>query len=217
MADDSPSLYLFTPVIERVDAFEPVLRAALDAAAPACVFLRLAAMGDSEATRAAARLTPIAQVAGAAVLLASPRVAARAGADGVHLSGLGDEGLARLGEAIESLKPERIVGAGGLRSRHDAMSVGELDVDYVAFGDPAPDGWTPDADFVVERVEWWASIFNVPCVGFAARLADVERIGSAGADFVAIGDAVWSDPRGVDAALRDASAALARVVRPSEP
>jgi thiamine-phosphate pyrophosphorylase len=217
MADDSPSLYLFTPVIERVEAFEPMLQRALDAAQPACVFLRLATMGDSEASRIASRLTPIVQAAGAAALLANPRVAARAGADGVHLAASGDEGLARLSEAIESLKPERIVGAGGLRSRHDAMSAGELDIDYVAFGDPAPDGWTAEADFVVERVEWWASIFNVPCVGFAAQLADVERIGSAGADFVAIGDAVWSDPRGVEAALRDASAALARVVRPAGP
>lgn len=215
MADDSPSLYLFTPVIERVEAFEPLLRRALDAAQPACVFLRLAPMGDSEATRIASRLTPMVQAAGAAALLANPRVAARAGADGVHLAGGGDDGLARLSEAIDSLKPERIVGAGGLRSRHDAMSAGELDIDYLAFGDPAPDGWTPEADFVVERVEWWASIFNVPCVGFAAQLADVERIASAGAEFVAIGDAVWLDPRGVEAALRDASAALARVVRPS--
>lgn len=215
MTDDSPSVYLFTPIIERVDAFEPILRRAMEAASPACVFLRFPAMGDSEATRLAARLVPIIQAGGAAAMVASSRVAARAGADGVHVFGQGEALLADLEEAIESLKPERIVGAGGARTRHDAMTVGELDIDYIAFGDPAPDGWTPDADAVVERVEWWSSIFNVPCVGFASALADVERIAAAGADFVALGDAVWSDPRGVEQALRDVAVAIAGASRPA--
>lgn len=217
MSDDSPGLYLFTPVIERAEAFEPLLQRAVEACAPACVFLRLAPMGDSEASRLVARLAPIVQAAGAAALVAAPRIAARAGADGAHLPGEGEEAHGRLVEAIGSLKPERIVGAGGLRTRHHAMSVGELDIDYVAFGDPAPDGWTPDADFVVERIEWWSSIFNVPCVGYAADPRDAERIGAAGADFVAVGDAVWSDPRGIEAALRDVAIALARAAPPASP
>ena len=92
------------------------------------------------------------------------------------------------------------------------MMVGELDVDYVMFGDPAPDGWLPPLEQVVERVSWWAEIFNVPCVAFAARLEDVAALSQAGADFVALGDAVWEDARGPAAAVRDAQAALARGV-----
>ncbi len=152
------------------------------------------------------------QARGAAALFADPRIAGRANADGVHVFGQGEPLLAALEDAISSMKPQRIVGAGGLRTRHDAMSAGELDIDYVSFGDPSPDGWSPDIEFIVERVGWWSGIFNVPCVGFAPALADVERIAMAGADFVALGDCVWSDPRGPAAAMAEA-AVLARAGR----
>lgn len=213
MADDSPNLYLMTPPIARADEFAPALSAALAAADVACVHLRLAAMGEAESVRVASRLAPIAQERGAAALFSDPRIAGRAGADGVHVYGQGEALRAALDESIESMKPQRIVGAGGLRTRHDAMSAGERDIDYVAFGDPAPDGWTPDVDFIVERVGWWSAIFNVPCVGFAPALADVERIAQAGADFVALGDAVWSDPRGPAVAVAEAAAILSRAGR----
>lgn len=214
MSDDSPRLYLFTPLIERADAFAPALEAALKAGDVACVFLRLAPMGESEAARAASLLVPIVQAHGAAALVADSRVAGRSGADGVHVHGRDEALLEALGEAVEAMKPkDRIVGAGGMRTRHDSMAAGEMDIDYVAFGDPTPDGWTPDADFVTERVAWWSAIFNVPCVGFASSLADVARIGEAGADFVALGDAVWNDPRGAGAAIADATRTLAAIVR----
>jgi thiamine-phosphate pyrophosphorylase len=213
MADDSISLYLVTPVIARAEEFAPLLTAALAEADIACVNFRLGNGGESENARIASRLAPIAQGRGAAALFADARIAGRANADGVHVFGQGEALLAALDDAIASMKPQRIVGAGGVRTRHDAMSAGELDIDYMAFGDPAPDGWSPDADFVIERVEWWSTIFNVPCVGFASSLTDVERIARAGADFVALGDAVWSDPRGPAVALAEAAAILARVER----
>ncbi|MDP2357383.1 MAG: thiamine phosphate synthase, partial [Beijerinckiaceae bacterium] len=137
----------------------------------------------------------------------------RANADGVHVFGQGEALLSSLEDAISSMKPQRIVGAGGTRTRHDAMSAGELDVDYMCFGDPSPDGWTPDIDLIVERVGWWSSIFNVPCVGFASRLEDVEPIVSAGADFVALGDALWADSRGAAVAAAEAADIIARAAR----
>jgi thiamine-phosphate pyrophosphorylase len=60
------------------------------------------------------------------------------------------------------------------------------------FGEPRRDGWTPPLDETVERVAWWAEIFETPCVAYAARLDDVATLAAAGADFVALGDAVWS-------------------------
>lgn len=215
MADDSPRLYLFSPVVTGADDVAPALSAALEAADVACVFLRLAAMGESDNARVAARLVPIVQARGAAALVADQRIAGRSNADGVHVFGQSESLLAALDDAIASMKPQRIVGAGGLRSRHDAMSAGERDIDYVCFGDPAPDGWSPDADFIIDRVEWWSGIFNVPCVGFAPSLNDVERIAMAGADFVALGDAVWADPRGPSVAIAEAAAILARCERPA--
>ena len=40
--------------------------------------------------------------------------------------------------ALAFLKPDRIAGAGGLASRHDAMLAAETGADYVMFGDPPP-------------------------------------------------------------------------------
>jgi thiamine-phosphate pyrophosphorylase len=67
---------------------------------------------------------------------------------------------------------------------------------------------TPES--IVERVAWWAGIFNVPCVGYAQSLTEVENLVQAGADFVAVGDALWNDPRGVEAAMQDISKILAK-------
>src|SRR5262249_51770422 len=58
-------------------------------------------------------------------------IVARAGADGAHLTG-----IATFAASLALLKPDRIAGAGGLRSRHDAMLAGETGADYVMFGDP---------------------------------------------------------------------------------
>jgi thiamine-phosphate pyrophosphorylase len=74
------------------------------------------------------------------------------------------------------------------------------------FGGPNSD--EPHAS-IVEQVAWWAEIFNVPCVGFARELSGVSDLFRAGADFIALGDAVFSDPRGPAAALREAAAMIA--------
>ena len=58
---------------------------------------------------------------------------------------------------------------------------------------------------IVARVAWWAEIFNVPCVGYAHHLGGIGDLVRAGADFIALGDAVFADPRGAGTALRDAA------------
>jgi len=67
----------------------------------------------------------------------------------------------------------------------------------------------PPFDAIVELIEWWSELFTVPCVGFAATLAGIASLSAAGADFVAVGDSVWDDPRGALAALAEASRLLA--------
>ena len=54
---------------------------------------------------------------------------------------------------------------------------------------------------IAERVAWWAEIFEPPCVGYAATLAEVEMLARAGADFVAVGECIFNDARGPAAAL----------------
>jgi len=206
----TPRLYLLTPRFADVAAFAPRLDAGLAGADVACVLLDVDARDPSEAKRIVRALAPIVQRRDAALLVRDPVLAARAGADGVHIpAGEDFENVLRL--AIESVKPERIVGAGNVRTRHDAMVAGDLDADYVMFGDPSADGWTPPREAVLERVSWWAEIFNAPCVAYAADLADAAAFADAGADFIGLGEALWSDPRGPERAAADLMSALVRL------
>src|SRR4029077_20009907 len=142
---------------------------------------------------------------GAALLLdGHADLAARSGADGAHLGG-----VEALTAALATLKPARIAGCGRLATRHDAMLAAEAGADYVMFGEPDATGRRPAFDAVAERVAWWAELFEVPCVGFAASLDELEPLAAAGADFVAM-DCVFADPGGTSAAVADAARRLAR-------
>jgi len=195
-------LYLITPPLRLADLddFAPRFVAALRAGDVASALARLAPGAEGDAKRIVGRLAEISNAADVALLVErDARLAARAGADGAHVDG------EQVAEAVASLHPDRIAGAGHLRLRDDAMSAGEAGADYVMFGEPRPDGWIPPLEETLERVEWWAEIFQTPCVAFAATLEAVEPLARAGADFVALGDAVWSAPS-TETAVADATA-----------
>lgn len=203
-----PRLFLVTPP-DAGDSFVEPLRAACRAGDVASVLI----FGDARDPRAylsrAKSLVAAAQAEGAAALLnADAQLVGRAGADGFQCEG----GIEDLKAALDQLKPERIVGAANLRSRHDAMVAGEAGADYVFFGNLTPGETRGNAlDLLAERAEWWQAIFEVPCVVYAPSLDDVERIAAAGADFVALREAVWGAPDPAEA-VRAASAAIARAL-----
>ncbi len=198
MDDIAPRLYLATPPLADAAGFAPALNEALGAGDVASLLIRFAGV-DERANEAIVRaLAPAAQEKNVAVLVAaSANVALRAGADGAHVSGCGDA----LAETVKKLSPRYIVGAGDLETRDDAMRAGEAGADYVMFSDR-------DRDALIERVAWWAELFNTPCVARAATLADIAPLVEAGADFVLLDDAVWSDARGPVAAMAEAQALL---------
>ena len=192
-------LFLLTPklTLAEVAAFAPRFAAAAAATEAASALVRLAAGAESDAKRILAPLLEIAVRQDVALLVeVDPRLAARLGADGALVSGAGAE----LTSALDSLHPERIVGVGGLKLRDEAMEAGEAGADYIMFGEPRRDGWTPPFEDTLERVSWWAEIFQTPCVGYAATLENAEELAAVGADFVAIGDALWTAPVLEDAA-----------------
>jgi thiamine-phosphate pyrophosphorylase len=155
-------------------------------------------------TERAKRLAPPIQRAGAAFLIdGHPEIVARSGADGAHLTG-----LAALTDALPSLKPDRIAGVGDLGTRHDAMTAGEAGADYVLFGEPDAAGKRPSSEAIAERLDWWAELFEPPCVSFATSRDEAAHFAAAGADFVLVGDMIWNDPRGPRAALLDAQHAI---------
>ena len=106
--------------------------------------------------------------------------------DGVHL-------LAPVayGEARRRLGPDLIVGV-GCGTRDAAMTVAEAGADYVVFGgfeDSAPAAPTLDL------TTWWAALMTVPCVAAGCAGADdAALLRDAGADFIAVGAALWPDP-----------------------
>jgi thiamine-phosphate pyrophosphorylase len=201
----APRLYLVTPIIEDAAAFSGKLRDALAAADVAAVLLRLKPAGERDLINRIKVLAPVVQEKDIALLLDGlPELVARAGADGAHLTG-----IEAFMAAIESLKPAKIAGCGGVNSRDDTMLAGERGADYVMVGQVATGERRPPFDAIVERIEWWSELFTVPCVGFATSLTEIAPLVTAGADFVAIGEAIWDDPRGALAALAEASRLLA--------
>jgi len=193
----APRLYLVTPQLADPSGFVGPLTAALEAGDVAAVLLRLADVDERTSINCAKALAPAVQNKDAALLLdGRPDLVARAGADGAHLTG-----LAAFSNAVGELKPERIVGVGGLVTRHDAMLVAEQGADYVMFGEPTADGEGPAKAAIEDRVAWWAEVFEIPCVGFAASVEDVATLVAAGADFIALGDFLWRDPDSIAATM----------------
>jgi thiamine-phosphate pyrophosphorylase len=200
----APRLYLVTPEIEDAAGFARSLPEALGAADVAAVLLRLKKADERTQINRIKALVPAVQSAGVALVLdGMPELVARSGADGAHL-----RDFESFMAALPALKPDRIAGCGGLGSRDDAMTAAEEGADYVLFGEPDKDGERPSFDAIMERVEWWAELFQVPCVAFAASADEVAPLAAAGADFVAV-SYVWSDARGATAALTDAMSKLA--------
>jgi thiamine-phosphate pyrophosphorylase len=200
-----PRLYLITPPVADPESFAPALEAALGAGDVACVLLRFAPPDEGSRKKIVKRLAPLIQERDAALLLADDvPLVARAGADGAYVSQPGENFEA----ALDSLKPDRIVGLGGLATRDEAMSAGERDIDYLMFGDLDPGG--ESAESTLERASWWAEIFNLPCVGVAHDLAEVEALAKSGVEFVGLGPFVFSDPRGPAAVVAQAQAMLDR-------
>ena len=197
----APRLYLVTSPIAEAHAFSLALAVALGVGDVAAVLLRLAEADERTQINRAKALAPIVQDKGAALLLGGHAdLVARAGADGAHLTG-----MAAFSAALEQLKPERIVGVGGLATRHDAMVAAEMGADYVMFGEPGAAGERPAFDAIEERIAWWAEVFEAPCVGYAASIDEVAPLVKAGADFVAVGDWLWRDPQAVAAEITRAA------------
>ncbi|WP_407176894.1 thiamine phosphate synthase [Bradyrhizobium sp. STM 3562] len=200
----APRLYLATPVVDDPASLIAGLPALFAAADIAAVLLRLKQTDPRGMISRIKAIAPVVQGAGAALLLdGMVELVARGGADGAHLTG-----IAALEEALPSLKPDRIAGVGGLATRHDSMTAGELGADYVLFGEVDAEGQRPSPQAIAERLAWWAELFEPPCIGYAASREDVSEFVIAGADFVLVDDLIWADRRGPAAALADVAESM---------
>ncbi|TGS52692.1 thiamine phosphate synthase, partial [Mesorhizobium sp. M1D.F.Ca.ET.183.01.1.1] len=101
----------------------------------------------------AEKIVPIAQAAGVAVVIAGDsRIAGRVHADGIHV----EAGRNDLAETIERLQGKMMVGAGGAKTRDDALDLGEERPDYIFFGRFGYDNKSEPHPRNLSLGEWWA-------------------------------------------------------------
>lgn len=183
---------LMTPPLDgAADLLARSLAEAMESADIAAVIVPLGDAGERELINRVKTVAKPVQAGGAALLIAGhvaghAALVARAGADGAHIAH-----VELFADALGVLKPDRIAGAGGLPTRHEAMSVAEAGADYVMFGEPDAEGRRPAREAMLERIAWWADVFEAPCVGYAGSAEEIAPLVAAGADFIALDPAIW--------------------------
>ncbi|MEY4879986.1 MAG: thiamine phosphate synthase [Pseudomonadota bacterium] len=193
-------LYLITPLKFDANVFAEDLKRALGAGDIASVQLRMKDVPDDEVLRIGERLFPIVEKGGAAFILNDrPDLAARLGADGVHI---GQEDGSYT-EARNLMGKGRVVGVTCHDSRHLAIEAAEAGADYVAFGAFFPtETKQTKTRAEVDVLQWWSDLMVVPSVAIGG--ITVENAGplvAAGADFLAVSAGVWNYPQGPAAAV----------------
>lgn len=209
MTDQSPNrcrIVLISPAGETAESFAIKLKAAIAGGDIASLILPANGMDEGTYQSFAEKIAPIAQAAGIAVIIVDDtRVAGRIKADGIHIEG----NKQTLGEAIGSFQSKMAVGVGGIKTRDDALDLGEERPDYVFFGRFGYDN-TPEAhQRNMSLGGWWAEMVEIPGIVMAGSdLASVETVAATGTDFVALSAAVFGE--GVDprAAIERANAIL---------
>ena len=182
-------LYLISPP-DVGGGFPDRLKAALAGGPVAAFQLRVKDKTEHELARLAEPLQRLCADTGWAFSVNdSMALAKRIGADGVHLGQ--SDGDPR--EARALLGPSAQIGRTCHDSRHLAMEAGEAGCDYVAFGafyptTTKPSHYRPQP----EILSWWSSLFEIPCVAIGGITPDNARpLIDAGADFIAVCQAVW--------------------------
>ncbi len=207
-----PRLYLISPPSIELNSFTEQAMAAFDGGDVGAFQLRLKNVSDDEILKAAERLLPICRSHGTAFIMNDrPDLAVKCGADGIHIGQ--DDGTIKETRAI--VGPDIIIGVSCHDSRHLAMDAGEQGADYVAFGafyptnSKSPESlkrWgTPQIDIL----EWWQSYMVLPCVAIGGiKPSNCAQLVTAGADFIAVIQAVWNNEEGPAKAVADFNAAI---------
>ena len=182
-------LYLISPQ-EVGGTFPDQLKAALGGGSVAAFQLRVKDVDEHRLARLAQPLQMICADHDVAFIVNdSMGLAKRLGADGVHLGQSDDDPR----EARILLGPTAQIGRTCHDSRHLAMEAGEAGCDYVAFGafyptTTKPSHYRPDPQIL----SWWSAIAEIPSVAIGGITpVNAAPLVAAGADFVAVCQAVW--------------------------
>lgn len=199
-------IVLVTPPLQDGAKLKSLVEKALAGGDVASVIMSGEGLDEVTFQKHAEQIVPIVQQAGAAALIVNDtRIAGRIGADGLHIEGKAPD----LADAIERFSPKMIVGFGNVRDRHSALEIGELQPDYLFFGKIGADNKDDAHPRNIGLAQWWAQMIEIPCIVQAgSSLASVAEAAQTGADFVALGSAVF-DAEDPQAAVRQANRLLA--------
>ncbi len=219
MSQDCRIYLISPPLIEDLDEFAKTLNDALSInneadGDVACFQLRLKkpngdAVEDQKILHTADKLLPIFSRHDVSFLINDrPDIAKQVGADGVHIG----QNDASYKDARNLLGEEASIGVTCHDSRHLALLAGEAGADYVAFG-----AFFPTRTKITETVAdvalltWWQEATTVPCVAIGGITAENSpALVRAGADFLAVSNAVWNHKDGPAQGIRSLNAAIAK-------
>ena len=207
-------IYLISPPKIELKAFAKQLENAFSGGDVGAFQLRLKGVSDAEILAAARELMPICHAHEAAFILNdSPELAAKCGADGVHLGQ--DDGAVKAARKI--VGDEAIIGVSCHDSRHLAMVAGEQGADYVAFGafyptkSKRPEELAKYGTPALDILEWWQEFMVLPCVAIGGITpVNCTPLVKAGADFIAAITAVWEHPESPAKAVAEFNQAIGR-------
>jgi thiamine-phosphate pyrophosphorylase len=182
-------LYLISPQ-EVGGRFPDRLKEALEPGIAAAFQLRVKDVEEHELALLADPLRRVCADADVTFIVNdSMALAKRLGADGVHLGQ--SDGDIRDARAL--LGPSAQIGKTCHDNRHFAMEAGEAGADYVAFGAFYPTTTKP-SHYRPQRsiLTWWSAVFEIPCVAIGGITPyNAKPLVDAGADFIAVCQAVW--------------------------
>ncbi len=191
-------IILTTPANPDLHSFSRELQSTLETGLVSVLLIKKAQLDLPDYKELVEQVRPIAQTYDCAVLLDNePKLVHALNADGVQISTSHADVL----EALNLLKPEYIVGAANINSRHQAMLCGEAGVDYLAFGDFTN---SPDED-AMALSKWWAELFEVPCAVFDPT-TKTNRIEFGAWEFQGLGENLWNGATPAAKALKSLSA-----------
>lgn len=145
----------------------------------------------------------------AAVIADQSRIAGRVGADGLQLG----QDPAALETAIGKFSPRLMVGAANVKTRHNALTIGELHPDYLMFGKPGGDIRPDPHPKNLDLGQWWSQMVEIPCIVMGGNdPQSVVAVAQTGAEFVALGHAIFAP----DKDAKTATTAISRVKHVNE-
>jgi len=201
-----PRLFLITPREDLSDRLTGLVAAALSGGDVASLLIDIEAISAGNRQTIVKSLVQICHEADVAALIRNDtQLTGRCGADGVHV----DSGLADLDSIVDTFRPGKIVGAGQVTNRHNALLVGDMDVDYVFFGPlDRPEDESADPTSIA-LAEWWSPMIEIPCIAMAGNSdMSVAQACETGAEFVGLRAYAWNDPAGPADAIRKANEIL---------